>query len=308
MRLSRVARRAALAALLPLSACDAPAPRAAAAPADSAVVVTDDAGREVRLPRPAARIVSLVPSATDVLVALGARPRLAGRTDYDTDPAVAGLPSVGGGIDPSLEALVALRPDLVVTWETAGGGPVRERVEALGIPTYAVEATDTADVFRTIAALGALAGRRPQADSLAASIRAELAAVRASVAGRAPVSVFYVVWHDPPMTAGPGTFVDELVTLAGGRSIFADATEPWPTVALEEVVRRDPAVVIVPAGEDPALAVERVAGAPGWREVRALREGRARTVPTLVTNRPGPRLGEAARLLRDALHGEAGAP
>lgn len=275
--------------------------------ADSAVSLVDDAGRTVTLPRPARRIVALVPSVTETVVALGAADRLVGRTDFDRGPAVDRLPSIGGGLDPSIETLVSLRPDLVLGWETSGRPELRERLTALGIPVFSIKTEDTTDVFRALRNVGRLTGRTRAADSLAASLRRELDQVRASVAGAARPSVFYLAWNDPPLTAGPKTFVSQVIEVAGGRNAFADATALWPTVSLEEIVRRQPDFVVVPLGEQPSR-VEAMKRAPGWRELRALREGRAVQVPADVVNQPGPRLAEAARAMRDAIHPELRRP
>ncbi|HEX2187352.1 MAG TPA: cobalamin-binding protein [Longimicrobiaceae bacterium] len=283
------------------------AARPDAAAEAGAVALVDDAGRTVRLPRPAGRIVSLIPSATATLLAIGAGDRLVGRTDFDHGPALDSIPSVGGGMDPSIEAVVALRPDLVLGWETSGDQRTRRRLEELGIPVFAVEADDTTDVFRTIGSLGALTGRAAAADSLSARLRRELAEVRASVAGRPRPSVFFLVWNDPPMTAGPGTFISQVLGAAGGRNVFDDVSGEWPNVALEEIVRRQPDYLVLPQGEKGgAHDLEQLRRAPGWRELRAMREGRTVTIDAELMNRPGPRLGEAARALRDALHPDAG--
>ncbi|HEU0052747.1 MAG TPA: cobalamin-binding protein [Longimicrobium sp.] len=295
-----------LALALLLAACGGAKPSDdARAAADSAVAATDDAGREIRLARPAARIVSLVPSATETLVALGARETVVGRTDYDEAPEVAAVPSVGGGLDPSLEKLAALRPDLVIGWETVGRPELRDRLEALGIPVFAMATQDTADVFRGIASLGRLTGRGRAADSLAAAVRAELDAVRASVAGKPRPSVFWLVQTDPPMTAGRATFVSELVEVAGGRNAFGDLEALWPNVSMEEIVRRQPDVLIVPVVEARTARVEELRALPGWRELRAMREGRARSVDAELVNRPGPSIGKAARAVAEAIHASA---
>jgi len=281
-----------------------PAPPAA----DSAVSLVDDAGRTVSLPHPARRIVALVPSVTETVVALGAADRLVGRTDFDKGPAVDRLPSIGGGLDPSVETLVSLRPDLVLGWETSGRPELRDRLTALGIPVFSIKTEDTTDVFRAVRNLGRLTGRARAADSLAASLRGELEAVRASVAGAARPTVFYMAWNDPPLTAGPKTFISQVIEVAGGRNVFADQAALWPTVSIEEIVRRQPEFVVVPTGERGSAKVEGLKRAAGWRELRALREGRGVMVPSDVVNQPGPRLGEAARAMRDAIHPELRRP
>lgn len=293
-----------------LAACGGDgAARADDAPADGAISRVDDAGRTVRLPRPARRIVSLIPSATETLVALGATDLLVGRTDFDHGPEVDGLPSVGGGMDPSMEALLALRPDLVLGWETRGDASITRRLTELGIPAFMVSIEDTSDVFRSVDNLGRLTGRDAAADSLAAALRLQLAELSASVAGRPRPTVFFLVWNDPPMTAGPETFISQLVEVAGGRNVFADAGSDWPNVSLEAIVRRDPDFLVLPQGEKGgAHDVARLRGEPGWREMRAMREGRTILVPSDLMNRPGPHMGEAARRLRDALHPGAAQP
>lgn len=296
----RRAALASLALLLTLAACGRGAEGGASA--SSAITVVDDAGDTLRLPAPARRIVSLAPNATETLVAIGARPQLVGRSDYDTGLGVDSVASVGGALDPSLERLVALRPDLVIGWHSAGANPVRDRLREMGIPFLAVRTTDTADVFRTIGVLGRVAGRAASADSVAAAVRAQLAAVRASVAGRPPRTAFFVVGDEPLMTAGPGTFTVQLLELAGGRTAFPDATGQPQYVSMEELVRRQPEVVLLPMADGGEARVAELAKRPGWRELNAFRAGMVRALPMDRVHRMGPGIGETARLFRDALH------
>ena len=296
-----------LLALALAAACagDAPVRDPAAAPADpTPVVAVDDDGDTLRLARPARRVVGLVPSTTDIALAFGARDQLAGRTRYDVRPEVADLPSVGGGLDPSVEAVVGLRPDLLVTWQ----GPERDatiaRIAAAGIPTFSLRTEDTAGALSALMRLGHLLGRDSAAAATVARIRADFDAVRRSVAGRERPTVFYAVGTSPPMTAGPGTFVHEMLGLAGARSVFDDVAQPWPQVSIEELVRRQPDAIVLPVGGagDGEARAEALAAMPGWRDLRAVRDGRVLVVPANLVNRPGPEMGRAARLLRDLLH------
>lgn len=297
----------------PHAAASGAAPGAArnAAPAvggrDTAVTLADAGGRQVRLAGPAQRVISLIPSATETLIALGATDRVAGRTRYDVAPEVARVPSVGGGLDPSVEAIVALHPDLVLAWENDKRREVPNKLAALGVPVFTLRTEDTTDVFRNIADLGRLTGRDSAARALAAGLRGDLAEVARSVAGLPRPRVFYVVFNDPPMTAGPGTFITQLVGVAGGQTIFPDVRQPWPTVAMEEIVRRAPDLVVVPQG-DQTNALEQLRARPGWRDVPAVRAGHVVAVPANLLNRPGPHLGEAARTLRAAFHPTLAAP
>jgi iron complex transport system substrate-binding protein len=265
--------------------------------------VMDDAGRVLHLAAPPTRIVSLIPATTELLVALGATDRLVARTDFDRDPTLAALPSVGPGLTPSIEWLVSLRPELVIAWPDSRDRGLTAQLESLGIPTYSALIESLDDIVSTTRHLGALLGLAPGADSLVQAIEEGFAEVRRAVAGRDRPAVFYVVGHEPPMTAGPGTFLDELIDLAGGRNLFTD-TPGWPQVSLEEVVRRQPELLIVPFGE----GNERVEGLmrrPGWRELDAVRAGRIYSIDAEIAHRPGPRITEVARMLAEMIHPEA---
>jgi iron complex transport system substrate-binding protein len=143
---------------------------------------------------------------------------------------------------------------------------------------------------------------------VAARVRGELDAVGHAVAGRPVPRAMYVVYNDPPMTAGPETFITQLIELAGARPIFSDLLQLWPTVSMEEIVRRDPDVLIVPVGELESNTIDRFRRLAGWRELRAVRTGRIVTVPADLLSRPGPSIGEAARVLLAALHPELSLP
>ena len=271
---------------------------------DGGIVVVDDIGDTVRLASPAKRVISLIPSATETIIALGATDHIVGRTRYDVAHEVDSAPSVGGGLDPSVEAIVALHPDVVIGWTDDKRRVTRTRLAALGIPVFALRTQDTSDVFRGIGNLGKVLGRDSAATALASSIRATLDQVRRAVADRPRRNVMFVIYPDPPMTAGPGTFIDELIGVAGGHSVFADLREHWPTVSMEEVVRRQPDLLIVPQGELRANAIEQFRGRHGWNSLAAVRTGTIATVSANLTQRPGANIGDAARALQAAIHPE----
>ena len=275
---------------------------AAHPPADRATLGVDDVGDTILLTGAARRVISLVPSATETIIALGGGDRIVGRTRFDVANEVASLPSVGGSMDPSIESIVALRPDVVIGYDNDERHRIRARLAAAGIPVFALRTQDTADVFRGIRNLGHLLGRDSAAAALASSIRATLDSVRREVGVLPPRRVMFVIYPDPPMTAGPGTFIDQLIGVAGGRSIFADSPRAWPTVSIEEVVRRRPDLLIVPQGEFRANAIDQFRGRNGWRDLAAVREGRIATVPANLTQRPGANIGAAARALEAVIH------
>lgn len=282
--------------LVGVSACAGAQPP----PADGAIV--DDLGRTVTVDSPPSRIVALVPSITDLILALGEGDRLVARTRYDTDPRLAALPAVGGGLDPNIEAIIALRPDLVVVWPGADQ-PLIGQLDAAGIAVYGAGSQSLEDQERHTRQIGRLLGVEARADSLLAHLDSSFAALAAALAGVPVVSALYVAWHDPPMTTGPGTFVDSIMSVAGGRNIFDDATSDWPQVNMEEIVSRDPDVLILPVpvtGDSGAIAW--VHQTPGWRDLRAVRTGRVLLVDSELFSRPGPRIIDAANQLAELLH------
>jgi ABC-type Fe3+-hydroxamate transport system substrate-binding protein len=293
---TRAAGRLALAVLLGgagATAAHAQAPGVAAA---------DGLGRVVRLPAPARRVVSTVPSATDLLVALGVADRVVGRTTYDTAAAVRGAAEVGGGTDPSLERVLAARPDLLLAWPEPSAARVRNAAAAAGVPVFAVGLRDTAALYGTIAALGRLTARDAAAGALAGTLRARLDAVRARSRGPARTAVF-VASERPVYVAGARSFVMEVAGAAGLRPAFPEVPGDWPALALEAIVRRDPEVLLVPRrrGDAPGAALARLRAAPGWRDLRAVRLGRVISLDGDAISRPGPRLADAAEAIAAAL-------
>lgn len=268
--------------------------------------MSDDAGRAVRVRSPVDRVISLVPSVTETLLALGERDRIVARTAYDVDPRLSGLPSFGRTLRPNAEAVLALHPDLVVlaAGETTAG--LVERLDAFGVPAYVANVDGTTDLYATIDRLGTLLGVPERADSLTAAIRRGLDAVRRRYDGSPRPTVFYATWHAPPRTAGAGTYIDDVISVAGGSNIFGDLNVRWATVGLEELVRRNPDFVVVPVGGGHGIDARLLRTAPGWRELDAVRDGRLIAVDGNLFNRPGPRVVEAARALSRALHPSPG--
>jgi iron complex transport system substrate-binding protein len=273
-------------------------------PASAPIALTDDAGHAVQLAVPAQRIVSLVPSVTETIIALGVGSRIVGRTEYDRDPSLAAVPLIGRGLSPSVEAIIALHPELVVVWASDKRGDLRGQLEQAGIPVFAFEVQDTADAWRVVRVMGEALGRQAAGGRLLDSIRASLHETQSMAAQRSRRRVFYVVYNDPPMTAGPGTFIDQLLDIAGAENVFGDATSNWPTVSLEEVVQRDPDIVVLPVGEMSAQVGERLRSTAGWRDLRAVKNGCIALVDADLVNRPGANVAVAARRLEVLLHDE----
>jgi iron complex transport system substrate-binding protein len=221
-----------------------------------------------------------------------------GRTEYD-DPALRDIPSVGGTIDPSIERIVALKPDLVISWEDYEAPGIALQLDRLRIPVLGVQVGTIAGVKTAVQQLAVRLGIERAGDSAVAALDAILDSLTTGVR-RNPPSVFFVVQLDPPMTAGPGTFIEELIVAAGGRNVFHDAQVLWPAISLESLVRRDPDVVIWPRASGAGPWENDIAGRPGWQQLSAVKNRRVLVVNRDLFNRPGPRLGEMARLLSQA--------
>jgi iron complex transport system substrate-binding protein len=277
-----------------LAGCTKPSPP----PANT---VVDDARDTVAVRVPAHRIVSLIPATTELLFAIGAGDRVVGRSAWCDYPAEAKqVPNLGDGINPNVEAILATRPDLVVLYNSAQHAGVAARLRSLGIPTLRINTDALADVGRVGRLLGRLTGRTRSADSIAAVFDTALAAATVdSRSGRRP-TVLLLVWEQPPMTIGHGSFLSELVERAGGANLFDDVTASAGPVSIEAVAARDPDFIFTTT-DGPSTFARR----PEWQVVRAVREHRFIRVTGSEFNRPGPRSPAAIRELAARLRAVA---
>ena len=263
----------------------------------SSISVVDDAGDTVRLAAPAHRIVSLIPASTELLFALGADSAVVGRTSYcDYPPAAKAVPDLGDGIKPNIEAVVASRPDLVVLYNSGQNAAVAGRLRELGIAVLRVNTDALSSVPRVAGILGTLTGREKAADSLAAVFDTALASATQHRAGRRP-RVLLLVWEQPPMTIGRGSFLSELVERAGGENLFADVTSSSGVVSIEAVAARDPDLIFTTVEGPSAFATR-----PEWQVVPAVRKHSYLHVSGSEFNRPSPRSPQAIRELTAKLN------
>jgi iron complex transport system substrate-binding protein len=277
------------------------------APSSSALLeVTDETGRRVKVPQPVRRIVSLAPSLTETLYALGAQDRVVGVTDYcDYPPEARRKPRVGGPMNPSLEQVVALKPDLVVVAKTANRLQTVEALERLSVAVYGTDSHSVEEVLASTERLAGLIGVDEEGAALVAGLRARLDQLKRALAGRAPRRGLFVVWLDPLISAGPGSFVGDALRWAGAQTVIA-SKQDWPHVSLEEVVRLQPEYLVF-ASSDPEQAsrdFQALRQKPGWRILEAVRERRITMISDAV-NRPAPRLIDAIEQLARQLHPDA---
>jgi iron complex transport system substrate-binding protein len=272
--------------------------------------LTDSLGREVIIAALPQRIVSLAPSNTEILFAVGAGDQVVGVTEYCNYPPEAkeGREIVGGFSAKSLsvEKILSLKPDVVFS---AGAihQPVIEALEQAGVTVVAFDAQNFDEVYQNILTAGRITGHVAEAEKVVAEMKARLAKVQAivrEIPEQARLRVFYEVWDEPLMTAGPNTFIGQMIELAGGVNIFADVEEQYPQISPEAVVERNPDVILGPDSHAEGLTAEKIAARPGWSDIKAVKDGRILIVNGDIVSRPGPRVVEAVEAIARLLYPE----
>jgi len=282
-----------------LSLCLALALIACEKASHDALAARDDFGDPIRIGAAApTRIVSLNPATTEILFTLGAGPEVIGRTEYDLWPDSARLvPAMGGGISVNVEAVLGSHPDLVLLYASQDNRSAAERLRAAGVNTVSLKVDHISDFRRTTQLLGAILHDSARAKIVVDSVQHTLDSVRVATSRAPKPKVFWHIWDAPLITIGSGSFMSELVDIAGARNVYADINGPSGPINLEDVARRDPDFIL--AGP---IGAHQIETDPRWRIVRAARERKVLVVDTLLVARPAVRLGEAAVSLANLLH------
>jgi iron complex transport system substrate-binding protein len=266
----------------------------------------DEVGRTVRIPQPVQRIVSLAPSLTETVYAVGLQDRLVGDTDYcDYPPDAQKKTKVGGAINPSIEQIAVLRPDVVLVTKSLNRLETVHALEGLGIPAYGTEDPHTVEeIISSTLRLAEVLGVPEAGSTLAASLQKRLAALQKQLSGVLPRRVLFVVWTDPLLSVGKNTFIADALRRAGAVSVV-DSTQSWPQMNLEEVVHLQPDFLIFAAshsdGGPPEIDV--LATRTGWNGMDAVRNRRFAVISDAI-NRPAPRIFSAIEDLARQLHPE----
>ena len=260
------------------------------------VVVTDDSGATVRLARPAQRIVTLAPHLAETVFAAGAGEKLVGTVEFSDFPeAVKKVPLVGGYSRIDLEAVAALRPDLVIVWRSGNIPAHVDKLRALGLPIYVSEPERIEDVATEIERLGVLAGTGDVAKAAAALYRQRLAGLQQRYSSRPTVRTFYQVWKQPLITVGGQQIISSVIQLCGGENVFAALASMAPTVTVEAVIAADPEAIIA-SGMD-AARPEWLDDWKRWASITAVARGNLFFVRPELLQRHTPRLLEGAERL-----------
>jgi iron complex transport system substrate-binding protein len=308
----------ALAAILALGACSTAASslQPTALPSSDTtepelypLTYDDVLGRSVTIEARPQRIVSLAPSITETLYAIGAGPQIVGRTDYDNyPPEVEAVPSVGGfdASAISVETIVALEPDLVI------GGSIYQAdlantLQDAGLTVIVLEPENITDILTTIQILGDVTGHIGEADAVITDMRVRIDAVTEKIAAIPEDDhplVFYEVWHEPLMTASNKTFIGELIVLAGGVNIFGNLEEAYPTISAEQIIEENPSIILGPSSHSDQLTAAMIAARSGWESLKAVQDEAIVIIDGDIISRAGPRVVDALEAIAAALHPE----
>ncbi len=295
-------------ALLPLlthSGCSTnsrPAKDSAPGSTSGSAVYTDGLGRQVSIARHPVRIISLAPSVTEVIYLLGADDRLVGVTaQCDWPDSVRTKPRIGDLISPNFETILAAKPDLVIASTAGNDRSAVEKLAELGLPVYVTAPRNVERIFETVAAIGQIAGCDARGEALVSRMKQRLGEIERRLAGLPPTRAFFITWFDPLLTPGKLTFENDVLRLAGVESISADIGQFYPRYSLEQVLARDPDVIITVNHEGSPLPDLR--GLAGWQRLRAVRQGRI-YILNEVFQHPSPRFVDGVEELARKLHPE----
>lgn len=268
--------------------------------------VTDETGRVVKLPVAVRRIVSLAPSLTETVYALGLQDKLVGDTEFcDYPPEATKKHKVGGAINPSLEEIALLKPDVVLVVKSLNRLETVRGLEQLGIPVYSADPHDVNGVLTSMNKLSTLLGAEDAGAALDAKLRGRLATIHAKLKSVAPTPVLFVVWTEPLQSVGRKTFLADVLIHAGAASVV-DSQQDWPKYSLEEAVRLQPEFLVFASSHSEAVKndVDALAVRPGWSAMNAIKQRKIAVVSDAI-NRPGPRIVDAVEELARQLHPEA---
>ena len=266
--------------------------------------VFDELGRELRVPVTINRIVSLAPSVTETLFALGLGDKVVGVTAFcDFPPEAREKQSVGMPVTPNLEILIELRPDVIIGSSTANEINTVRSIEALNLPLYGVGDPRTVeDIFESIQHIAELTGAEQRAGELITNLRTRLRSVEESVADKPRASALYAIWLEPLIAAGGQTFLSDALRSAGAEPITAGMRVDWPRLSMEVVIERNPEVLVITRAHGLRETFERIRTQPGWSQLKAVRDNRIVWLDESAF-RPGPRIVDVIADLAEQLHG-----
>ena len=272
----------------------------------SAATFTDEVGRRVEVNEAPRRIVSVAPNVTEILFSLGLGDRLVGVSTYcQYPPEALKIEKIGGYINPSLEKIVALRPDLVVGIAEGDLRTFVDRLAALKIPVYIANPRDALEVLTSIRKIGEITFAQEPAGKIVRSMEEKIRRIQDRVQGRPRPRVLHILDFNPLISAGKGTFVDDLIRLGGGRNVAETATGKYPRFSMEEVLVQDPEVILLASMKSQDPLVKQRRWWDRWKTITAVKQGRIYVLDSDLIHRPSPRMVEGLEQVARAIHPEA---
>ncbi len=271
------------------------------------MTITDDVGRKVTIGSIPTRIISLSPAITEILFAVGAGPAVIGNTKYCDYPADAVKVTKIGGYSAdsiSVETIISLEPELVLA-EGDRHEAVISALEQANIPVLAIETNSLNDIYANIELAGKITDHEYEAAAVVKEMMVRVDRIEEKIAAipeEDRLTVFWEVWDEPLLTAGPNTFIGKIIQAAGGVNIFSELTEDWPAVSAEEVVQRNPAVILGPDTHGDTLIAEQLVARSGWEQVDAVKTNRIFLIDGDASSRPGPRIVDALESIARSLY------
>ncbi|WP_455378341.1 ABC transporter substrate-binding protein [Petrachloros mirabilis] len=265
----------------------------------------DAQGRKLFFAKAPTRVVSMAPNVTEILFAIGAGDRLVAVTQSCDFPPEAKLKAQLKGTTPSIEQILALKPDLVLLPKDFIQPDLLQQFDRLKVPAFVLPTASLEDVLLQIQTVARMLDRGQAGDALVASMRQRITAVKERLQAFPRPRILYVLNTDPLQSIGRGSFVHQLIELAGGVNIAAEASGAYPRLSLEDVIVRDPECIVFPVGEEEGIPAEEQQQWRKWSQLSAVKHDRLISVPSVLVDRPGPRLVEGLELLARAIHPEA---
>lgn len=270
-----------------------------------AATFTDEAGRTLEVDGPPRRIVSVAPNVTEILFALGLEDRLVGVSVYCQYPPMAlKKEKIGGYINPSLEKIVALRPDLVIGIAEGDLKTFVDKLAGLKVPVYITNPRDALEVLISIQRIGEVTFAPDPARRIVRSMEERVRKVQDKVQGRPRPRVLHILDFNPLISAGKGTFVDDLIRLGGGRNVAETATGKYPRFSMEEVLVQDPEVILLASMKSQDPMVKQRRWWERWKTISAVKQGRIYVLDSDLIHRPSPRMAEGLEQVAKAIHPE----
>lgn len=265
----------------------------------------DAQGRKLFFAKAPSRVVSMAPNITEILFALGVADRVVAVTQSCDFPPEAKLKPQLKGTTPSIEQILALKPDLVLLPQDFIQPGLMQQLDRLKVPAFALQAASIEDVLLQIQTVARMLDRSQAGDVLVASMRQRMAAVKERLQARPRPRILYVLNTEPLQSVGPGSFIHQLIELAGGENIAAEASGAYPRLSLEDVIAQDPECIVFPVGDEEGIPVDEQQQWRRWPQISAVKHDRLISVPSVLIDRPGPRLVEGLEMLAKAIHPEA---